>query len=184
MISEQAKAGFEYLLKEAIKDNLIASPDDSCEIDAIADVKSITGNEMVVLTISSYLFRLITFFYFSKNKETKGHFARKVGAQAKDLGESQFYDTVSEFGNIYCGALNRDLNKYFPHVGMSTPNILEKHCVAYMGALGGGFVRHFKISVNGSVDFHASLCVCDHADLNFVVDTKVVDDSTGELELF
>ena len=42
--------------------------------------------------------------------------------------EQAFFDAIAERGNICCGILNRDLGHYFPHMGLSTPNILDKEC--------------------------------------------------------
>lgn len=184
MISERAKSGFSQILKDAIKASIVASDDDVCEIEVVKDVNGIEEDELVVLTISSYLFRVMTFFYVKPNKATRAHFARKTNSPTGDMEKGDFYDAFCEYGNICCGAVNRDLGNYFPHVGMSTPNKLDKQCVRYLDTLGYGYIQHFKITINQSVTFYSSLCVCGYADIDFALQAKEDDVSTGELEMF
>ena len=106
-----------------------------------------------------------------------------IGVDAGHLG--QLVDgKVGEVGYIFCGAINRDLSHHFPYLGMSTPNVLERQCIDYLDELDASFIRHFRVVINDGVTFHASLCVCDFADIDFQVDTTVVEESHGELELF
>ena len=100
------------------------------------------------------------------------------------VGEADYLDVIGEVGNIFCGALNRDLSHHFPYLGMSTPNVLERECIDYLDELDASYIRHFRVVVNDGVTFHASLCVCDFADIDFQVDTSAVEESHGELELF
>lgn len=185
MISERATEGFDYLLKQALKTSLNPSPEDVCEIESTdVDGSQIKEKEVVVLTISSYLFRIITFFYYTLNDSTKTHFARTSQAQATEMSDKDFHDAIGEFGNMFSGALNRHVGKYFPYVGLSTPNILEKSCADYIKSLDVDYIRHFTIAINGVTTFHASLCVCDCADLDFILDETEEEASGGELELF
>ena len=184
MISEQAKDGFNYLLQEALKNNLVASSSDVFEIETVEDVGEIKEKEIVIMSISSYLFRIITFFYFTLNDATKDQFSKIIKVQAADMDERAFYDALGEFGNMYSGSLNRDVGKYFPYVGLSTPIILEKNCADHMNSLGCGHIQHYRIAVNSSAKFHASLCICDYADLDFIVEKAAADVSGGELEMF
>ncbi len=184
MISERAKDGFNHLLQESLRKNLVTSSEDVCEIETITDVSEMKEKEIVVMSISSYLFRIITFFYFTLNDATKGQFAKIIKVQVADIDESAFHDAIGEFGNMYCGSLNRDVGRYFPYVGLSTPNILEKNCAAYITALDCGYVEHYRVTVNRSAEFHASLCICDYADLDFVVEKDAEGVNDGELEMF
>lgn len=186
MITERAKEGFDHLIREALKSSLNPSLEDVCDIEnADVDGSQIKEEEIVVLTISSYLFRIITFFYFTLNDSTKAHFARSTRTQASDMNDKDFHDAIGEFGNMFSGALNRHVGKYFPYVGLSTPNILEKSCADYINSLDVDYIRHFTIAINGVTLFHASLCICDYAELDFILDkTNEEDSSAGELELF
>lgn len=184
MISQQAKSGFEFLLTSALKSALVSCPEDRVDVTLIDDAKQMREDSVVLLTVSSYLFRAVTFMSFSLNKQTKHHLAAINRAAPESMSVSDYLDVVREVGNIFCGTLNRDLSHYFPYIGMSTPNVLERQCVEHLDELGASFIRHVHAVVNDAVHFHATLCVCDFADIDFRVDTTVQEESHGELELF
>ncbi len=185
MITQPAKDGFDFIMKGALSSALSASPDDRCEVEIIDNVKDINEKKVVLLTVSSYLFRVMTMIYFTLNRETKQHFAAINRGDVDTMTESDFLDVICECGNIFCGALNRELAHHFPHLGMSTPNVLDRDCVDYLQELEAGYIKHFKISINETLTMHASLCVCDFADIDFAVDmTQAEEETNGELELF
>lgn len=184
MISIQARDGFDNLLIHATKSSLVASKDDVCEVTVLADTSAIKNTKMVVLTVSSYLFRLVILIYFNLDTPTKEHIARSRNVDASDMDDQDFYDSIAEFGNICCGTLNRGLAPFFPHIGMSTPNIIDKNCSSFLGRLNCGYTKHFRVDINDAVHFHIGLCVSDYADLDFTVIIEQDDSGTGELELF
>lgn len=184
MISQHAKDAFDFLLQGSLQNALKSSPDDRIEVCAIDDIKEAKEKKVVLLTVSSYVFRVMTMVYFTLNKDTKAHFAAINRTEADHMSDSDFLDVISECGNIFCGALNRELAVHFPHLGMSTPNVLDRECVDYLSELDAGYIRHFKIEINDSFTMHASLCVCDFADIDFTVDMTQTEESNGELELF
>jgi hypothetical protein len=172
------------LLKQALAENLVAAAGDPCLVEPIPDASSIREKEFVILTISSYLFRMVVLSYFSPDEATTEHFAKLIKTRPKEMDRKGFYDAISEFGNRFCGSLNRAVGRHFPHVGMSTPNILARDCIGFLNALGAEHVRHFKVTVNPTTSFHASLCVCDYGNLDFALESASLEESTGELELF
>ena len=184
MISINAQDGFDHMFTKGIKGGLAASSEDCCEIALLPDLAELEETKLVILTVSSYLFRLMVLIYFTPDKATKEHFARVNKMQVSDMSEQVLYDAISECGNICCGILNRELAHFFPSIGMSTPNILDRECATYLKMLKCGHTQHLRIDINNAVRFHASLCVCDHADLDFKVDLAEEEESTGELELF
>lgn len=183
MISTQAQQGFEHVFIHGLKDSLSPVSDDDCVITAVPDLADAKEPQVVILTISSFLFRVIVLIYFTPDANTKEHFARINSKSLSEMDQSTFYDAISECGNICCGILNRDLLPYFPHMGLSTPNILDRQCATYLEVLKYGHIQHIRIDINNSVQFHATLCVCDHGDLDFSVDVDA-QESTGELEMF
>lgn len=184
MISSHARQGFDHLLTQAIKTSLLTSAEDTCEVTVLSDQSEITDTRIVMLTVSSFLFRMMVLIYFTPDDATKAYFARRNNLPESDMSQQVLYDAIAEYGNICCGILNRDLGAYFPHIGMSTPNIIDKNCATYLSVLGGNHVKHLKVSLNDAALFHVSLCVCDYADLDFVVDMNQEAEQTGELELF
>jgi hypothetical protein len=184
MISQQAKDSFDFLLQGSLKNALASSPDDRIEVAVVEDIKEAKEKKVVLLTVSSYVFRVMTMVYFTLNKDTKAHFAAINRTDAEGMSDSDFLDVICECGNIFCGALNRELAQHYPHLGMSTPNVLDRECVDYLSELDAGYTRHFKITINDGLTMHASLCVCDFADIDFAVDMTQTEESNGELELF
>lgn len=184
MISQSAKSAFDHLMSRALKGALCASPEDRCEVEIIDGTKAITEKKVVLLTVSSYLFRVMTLLYFTLDRNTQQHFAAIHRVAPETMNESDYADVIGECGNIFCGALNRELAQHFPHLGMSTPNVLDRHCVDYLDELNAGYVKHFKVRINDALTMHASLCVCDFADIDFTVDMTQTEESNGELEMF
>ncbi|HET8694969.1 MAG TPA: hypothetical protein VFM33_09910 [Aquabacterium sp.] len=185
MITQQAKDAFDYIVINSLKGALSSSSDDRVEVEVIDDVKDAKEKKIVLLTVSSYLFRVMTMLYFTLNKESKQHFAAINRSDPQSMTEGDFLDVICECGNIFCGALNRELAQHFPHLGMSTPNVLDRDCVDYLQELDAGYIKHFKVAINDMVTMHASLAVCDYADIDFTVDmSSNADENNGELELF
>lgn len=184
MISQQARDGFDHLLTRALRSSLSVSDEQPCDIHVIADLDDADASTSVVLTISSYLFRLIVMVHFSPDRATREHVARVNKIAPEEMSEQSFHDAIAECGNICCGILNRDLGPVFPHIGMSTPNIIDKRCTAYLDMLNAGHIQHFQIDVERDPMFYVTLCVCDYADLDFAIDVNDAGADTGELELF
>jgi CheY-specific phosphatase CheX len=184
MISQQAQEGLEFTMINALKDALAAPGEERCEVEIIEDTKGLKDKKMVILTVTSYMFRAMTLLYFTMNRQTKQHLARINRAEVNDMDETAFIDVICECGNIACGALNRELAQHFPHIGMSTPNILDNDSAGYLSALKPNYVRHFKVRVNDTLTMHATLCFCAFAEIDFAVDTTQTEESNGEMEMF
>ncbi len=184
IISNHARDGFDRLLVQAIKSSLVVQVEDVCEVVALADLLEEANTKIVMLTVSSYLFRAMVLINFTPDRHTKEYIARAANSKTSDMSDQSFYDAVAEFGNMCCGILNRELAQIFPHIGMSTPNIIETNCLAYLNRLSCAHIRHFKIELNGTCLFRVSLCVCTYADLDFSVKDHEEVTSTGDLELF
>ena len=194
MITDRAKASFDTLLHTALKSGL-SSADGPCVIEPIAEIGAkVKEKKLVILTVSSYLFRLMAMIYFRNDAATRAFFARTGGVASSDAdgavatvetSEQEFFDRVAEAGNMICGSFNRELGKSFPHVGMSTPNIIDKDCMRYVDLLGCELTKHYKLTLEGGLPMYASLCVTAYGNVDFHVDQVVEEEvSTGELEMF
>ena len=184
MITERAKASFDRLLLSSLKSGMPVGGA-SVAVEAIAAMGKIREKKIVILTVASYLFRAMAILYFKPDAATRAYFNRSAEEGAPDLTDDEFYDRVCECGNVCVGALNRDLGPFFPHVGMSTPNIIDKDCMQYVELLGCGLVKHYKVVLEGELTMYASLCVADYGLVDFHVDPTVeVAVDTGELEMF
>ena len=72
MISEQAKEGVEFIFMKAARSNLALGADDVVDIQPETDmaVTEFPEQTVIVLTISSFLFRLLTIFPMERIKRT------------------------------------------------------------------------------------------------------------------
>jgi hypothetical protein len=184
MISDRAKASFDRLLVSSLKSGMPVGGA-SVDVEPVKELGKLKEKKIVILTVSSYLFRAMTILYFKPDAATRAYFNRAAEEGAPALSDDEFYDRISECGNVTCGAFNRDLGPFFPHVGMSTPNIIDKDCMQYVDLLGCGFVKHYKVVLGGELTLYATLCVADYGLVDFHVDPAVeVAVDTGELEMF
>lgn len=189
MISPGAEASIEGLFENAIRGNAVL-PDDQCLIDwrdGHALPPADDHRRLVALTVSTYLFRIVALFDFGTDAATATHMARLTRAGKARLDGQELLDAFSELCNVICGEVNRGLSSTFRHAGMSTPFVLERSCMAHVETLAPSALWLGRVTVNDSVGFSASICLCagKDADLDFHIDTSARQlNLTGELELF
>nr|WP_315428082.1 hypothetical protein [uncultured Albidiferax sp.] len=188
MISKSARQGFETLLVKSLQKSLSVMDGDRVDVTEVPATRGFPETHVVVLTSASYVFRVMLFIYFNTDQATQAHFARRGGTdtEAEAPSPQAFMDTMCEAANMCCGGFNRELVPFYPHIGLSTPNVLERRCADHITVLNAGLVKHFAITVNDSPMFHASLCVCDYDTLDFHYTPCSQEDTVedGELELF
>lgn len=184
MISNRARDSLDQMVMLGIKASVGGVSPENCEISVLPTNAEIAESKVVVLTVASYLFRLLVLVYFSPDESTKAHFSRMDGIESIKMSEQDFLDAIRECGNICCGTLNRELARVYPHVAMSTPNIIDRECVDHLKLLGGGHLQHFRAVVGDGKQWHFSLCVRDYADIDFDWALKPDVVSAGEMEFF
>ena len=182
MISEQAKVGVDRIFAHAAKSTLRVAATDAIEVEPMSARLSVAPNDdqIVVLTIASYRFRLLVLFHVSAD-----HAVRRYFGEDADTEVARSFDTAfGEIGNLCCGAMKRDLGLHFPHTGLSTPYTLDGRCQAFLDALKPHHVSRHRIVINSIIQLHATLCLCAYAPIDFIVPTQRADEETGVLELF
>jgi len=184
MITQQTEVALDFLVSGALKSALPAACAEPGSVSIVADAKEIAGKKVVLLTMSTYVFRIVTMLYFTLDEPTVRYFGGAEATETQRMSDADCIDSICECANTFCGALNREVARNFPHIGMSTPNVLDRHCVDYLHELDAGYAKHFKVQVSDSFALYASVCVCDFAHLDFTVDQTRVDEAVGELELF
>ena len=183
MISSNAKDSFDRIFRKAAQSRLPLSASDVCEIapsgNDFADAMLASAGNVVVLTISSIEFRLLLVLHCGGDERAREYFTRGQGQ-----GGAPFDETLLEVGNLCCGAVNQELVRHFPDLGMSTPYALSARCVSYLEELKPGLLTSYKVTINDSVQLDATVCVCAHAPIDFTADIGAETESCGELELF
>jgi hypothetical protein len=179
VISEQARRSVNHLFVSAAKANFAMAPGDSVDIVTLPDSRLFEPPEemLVVLTVASYLFRLLTIFHVSANGPAANYFNPPEN-------DRPFGDVFGEIGNMCCGTMNRELGKHFTHLGMSTPYVLSSECLPFLAELKPNYLSQHRIEINGAVMMHATLCLCAWGDIDFRIDAGATEERCGELELF
>jgi hypothetical protein len=188
MISQSAKAGIEWLFERAVRANSVCEGDNCTLVKVSTEMPpGKVSQQLVVLTISTYLFRIVALFQFNDDAATNEQMVRMTHSQVPDLDAQALSDAYAELVNMVCGAVNRGLGVPFPHIGMSTPYMLESSCASYASALEPQYLQRYEVAINDAVRFNLTICLCAGADtsLDFRIDTyEAEEESAGELEMF
>jgi hypothetical protein len=180
-VSERARKGLDCFVMRAAQATLAAEPSDCL----IAPIESDTqGTDVVMLTISSYTFRMLLFLHFEGTHATRMHFAKLCRKAKDEMTDAQFHDVMMERGNLLCGAINRDLAVYFPYIGMSTASVLGQQATAHLGAVQAKYARQYRAEVSPTVVLHITLALCIYDDLDFPFETHAETKVVSELEIF
>ncbi|PIP79332.1 MAG: hypothetical protein COW84_09765 [Gammaproteobacteria bacterium CG22_combo_CG10-13_8_21_14_all_40_8] len=173
---------FNKSVQMAFKDCI---PDDGWEFSSISnDANAIKDEEAIFLTISSHLFRIFISIHFSIDEQCKLFISKSLKDNKGELTLDTINDYLCELGNSVCGGLKRELGKSIPALGMSTPNILEKGCFAYMSSLQIEDEKTILVKYNSTPLFTANYYFSKHGDLDFEVEVLHEDSGGGELEFF
>jgi hypothetical protein len=171
----------ELAFHKAIRGNLLREAGDSCEIgaDPSGSAGQYSQAKLLLITISSFVFRLIVIFRIIDNPATRAYYLRVAAAQ--DLDE-----VFAEVANMCGGTLNRELSVQFAHLAMSTPYTLSGECMSFLSELRPQHVVRYGITINDSVQLQATLCMCCSRPIEVAAATAAADeiDCVGELELF
>ena len=187
MISERAKFGCNSLLSRCLEDSLRSSAFPAWTIVPLNNDKEISHRQFIMLTISSYDFRMVVLLHFSRSAPLMKYVADMLKLSPDVLEQSRFDDYLSELGNNFCGAFKRKLENFFFHLGMSTANLLFSESLQYVNTWPVDYETHLRAHNGGQVAFCGSLYVTSSGDLDFNVkelSSRVDDVQTGALEMF
>jgi hypothetical protein len=179
-MSEHTKQNIEEAFHRALRGGVTRAPDDVCTIAPAAvdpKLQEQSGGNLLVITISSFVFRLLTLFQVATDAATRAYYGSGAAGQGID-------EAFHEIANLCCGALNRELSQQFPHLAMSIPYTLSSRCMAFLGDLRPQYVSSSAITINDSVHVQATLCMCCSAPVEFTAGAVAIENNSGELELF
>jgi hypothetical protein len=182
MISERSRQAFDHMLIGSL--GPVLGGNSTCHLETQDQVHLLPQTRLAAITLSSYLFRMMVLISFSDDAVTRKHVASNIRKLPNEITEKEFLDAISEMVNMGCGALSRSLSTAFPHIGLSTPNLLDRRCVDYLKLLKHGHLGQFTASVDTVPMFHVYSCVSEYDDLDFAYEPSIEVESTGELELF
>ena len=156
--------------------SLARSQDDVFEI-AAAPTASLGGDFLLIITTSSFSFRLLTIFHVEDNETNRAYFVPASSGVSLQEG-------FAEVANMCCGALNREIGPCFPHLAMSIPSRLSARCVEHLPQLNADYIGRFTININSAVRLGVTLCMCCTAPVEIPLTQNSVQQSGGELEMF
>jgi hypothetical protein len=181
VISAQSKQNIELAFLNAIRANLVREAGDVCDIApaAIGKVGEHAAEKLLIVTLSSFVFRLLMIFRIAEAHAAAAYYIRVGSAQTLEEG-------FAEVANMCGGALNRELSANFPHLAMSTPSTVSAPCIAFLSELKPQYVASYQITINDAVKLQATLCLCCSAPIEIAAGAAVSEDehTVGELELF
>lgn len=184
MVSENAKQALDRIFARAAGACLAMNPGDAVAVERLPGpgLAELPGRHLLVLTISSYRFRLLTVFHVDADGAAGRYF---VAADSGSELTAAFAEAFGEVGNLCCGTMNRELGKHFMHTGMSTPYLLERACAGYLHELKPAHLAQYRIAINDGIALHATLCLCAYGAIDFRADPDAAEaEETGALELF
>ena len=187
MISERAKFGCNSLLSRCLGDSLRSSVFPAWTMVPLNNETEISHRQFIMLTISSYDFRMVVLLHFSRSAPLMKYVADMLKLSPEVLEQSRFDDYLAELGNTFCGAFKRALGNFFPYLGMSTPNVLFSESLKYVKTWPVEYETHLRAHDGGQVAFYGSLYVTSSGNLDFHVkelSSRVDDVQTGALEMF
>ena len=186
MISQRAKTGFEKLFPQYLEESLRTGTHSVWQLKPVK-ANMIDAKKFIMLTISSYDFRLIIILHFSADTASLKYVADSLRISPAELSDTQYQDYLSEVGNILCGAIKRGLFEFFPHLGMSTPNQLRYESLKFVDSYPIDHAIHIKANDGDGTVFFGSLYVSAVGELDFDPAAMKKKDETqeiGALELF
>jgi hypothetical protein len=178
-ISRQSQDHLALAFQRAARSTLTFDAADDCAIEpsVVGAEHGLCGEHLLVITIASFVFRLTVLFDILADAATQSYYVR---------GDAQrpLVDAFADAANLCCGALNRELSRSFPHLGMSIPYLLRGQCTAQVRALNPQYLACFAITINREVRVRGTLCLSCSAPIE--VGACADDDcesETGVLEL-
>lgn len=179
MLSDQTTRNLAEAFRRAAGATLVRDAADACNIVPAAGAPSAAqaGSKLLVITISSFTFRLLTLFQVSEAQPTRDYYTN--GRSARSLDEA-----FAEVANMCCGALNRELSVQFKHLAMSIPYGLESQCTGFLDELKPRFRASYDITINDTARMRITLVLCSNRAIEFTPPATAVSHAGGELELF
>jgi hypothetical protein len=179
VLSDQTGRNLTDAFRRAAAATLIRSADDVCDVKAAKGAESDlqTDSPLLLITISSFVFRLVTIFQISGNEATQQYY---TGSGAADTAE----ETFTELVNLCCGALSRELAAQFKHLAMSIPYRLEASSLKFLGELKAGLISTYDITINDTAQLRATLCMSASRPIELSAPAPEVSHTGGALEMF
>lgn len=184
MLSEQTSRNIADAFRRAARATLVRNAGDACSIVSAtgSDPDTQLGSKLLLITLSSFVFRLVAVFQVSQAQPTRDYYTSG--------DQSSLEEMFAEVANMCCGALGRELAAQFKHLAMSVPYELESQCTAFLDELEPRFRESYDITLNEAARVRITLCLSCNRPVEFAATataTATAAESShagGELEIF
>lgn len=179
MLSAQTAKNLADAFQRSVEATLVRDPGDACRVvpSAGATPEKSAAAKLLMITISSFSFRLVTVFRIPQEQPTRDYYT--AGAK------TSLDEVFAEVANMCCGAFGRELSSQFKHLAMSVPYGLEAHCLDFLSHLEPSFQASFDVTINEAARIWITFCLCCKHPVEFVPAAVAEAAQTGgELELF
>lgn len=183
MITVRARESLDRAIEAALRQNLVDWAPEGGELERLDDPRALKLPWLVMISITSYTLRVITFLHHADGPALRSQVARVTSSPVDDITADAVADQIRERANLIGGALNRDLVAHFHHLGMSTPNLLERTCLEHMPSLRPLHEAHFSVRHTAGLTLGFSAYVCSTAPLDLELTDSTASAAAGELEL-
>ncbi|MCZ2496820.1 hypothetical protein GN316_08635 [Xylophilus sp. Kf1] len=184
MIALRARTSLDRLLEHALRQALETADHPAVGIEPCDRFEPGAASRLVLLMIASHGFRMVLAIGFPDTPRIRDFMAALGRMPDGPAPDSAFGDAVAETGNMCCGALNRELGRFYPHTGMSTPHLVDAGSAPHLAGLRQAYGRNMRIDIGQAGWLHAALAVDAHEPMDFDWVAEVEPQSAGELELF
>jgi hypothetical protein len=182
MISPATRAQFEQLLLSALQEGLPAPWRGLALLQPLPALAQVRDTQAVMLSIATFRCRLHVLVHHGLQPRLHRVFGP---AQGEETGEAvPLTDRLAEYGNLVCGAINRELGRSWHYAGMSTPSHLTGQVLDHLDLLRDQHQIHAEVSVEGERLLGASLLIGSHAPFDFQCIDAPAGQTAGELEFF
>jgi hypothetical protein len=179
MLSQQTTKNITDAFQRAASTTLVRNTSDTCSIVPAPGPALGAGAAMklLMITISSFSFRLLTSFQISQDHPTHDYYTAAA--------HSTLDEVFAEAANMCCGAFGRELSSQFKHLAMSVPYGLESQCLEFLSVLEPRFQASYDITINAAAQIRATICMYCNRPIDFTPAAVMeVKHAGGELELF
>lgn len=139
-----------------------------------------TTSHFVVITLSSYVFRIVVLLYFDNNEQLRLFLPAEEAEKTSEHQMSALLSRISEFANVYCGKFKQYLEHSYPFIGMSTPITLEAHCARHIDDQDYHARLHLAGNNSESASFPSSVYLHSLNGVEFTLSPSPVVEETSE----
>ncbi|MEH3087469.1 MAG: hypothetical protein PGN26_13280 [Xylophilus ampelinus] len=185
MIGARAKASLDRLVAHGLR-NALPGADGADAVVRTEPADRIApgaGDCMVVLMLASHSFRLVIALHVPRDRATRDYLERVGRITAGDASAQALRDSACESANLCCGTVNREIGRFYPQTGLSTPQVIDGRSAGHMHRLAHQHLQGFRVEVGGA-RIQATLCAHACRPMDFDWEPEPQPEAAGELELF